>query len=881
MGDRAFVEELTIESSPASGDTYVAGEIIEIKATFDREVTVDGTVYMTLRFGENNSDWASASYFEGSGTSSLVFRHTVKPGEYDPDGITVVNGRVADDGTQYGFGGGGTIRSWNSDTEEWADVSPRFDGMETQSDHKIETVPYVTHFAITSTPPNGKHYRIGDMITITATFDQNVATTQPLSVPVTIGTGFHTETWTANLSSDSADNKLVFKYTVGANQRDDDGITVAGGGRILDDGSVQSATNPTVADRTVTKLLNQADHKVYAYYPLVQTVSITSAPEEGDTYWAGETIEVSLEFQNDIEVEVAGTPSIRLLMGDDDLRRDAVYSSGSGTDTIVFAYVVQADDLDMDGVALMKRNSEGLDGDGHIKEKGTDNRFGGAIPGLGDQENHKVRGRPYVTTASVTSTPAGNGVYRSGEVIKATLSFDRSMEVDGEVTIPMTMGDGEVQAAYLSGSETSNLVFGYEVKDSDEDADGVSLPAKDSGAFSGAGTIQSAGTEIAPDGALPSVGADEGHKVYGLVHVVSVSVDSEPGDDDTYENGEAISVSVEFDDDVTVTGTPQLSLDFDGTAKIAGFQSAKSASGDGSDNTSKTGDILVFSYTVQEGDEDTDGFTVTENGLGLNGGTIVSSNGKNAKLDYASVNAEGQQVGAVPPEFDSAATSEDGAEIVVTFTEDVQLVPEIETVFAYAGIDSSVFLRSLVDILVEGHMPPVTAASVAGKELTLKMDSAITEGQTVQVAYDNIFAADVSGLLTDKAGNALAEFSTQDVTNNSTVPDDDNANWAKPSVHSLIVEEGGSVSYTVSLKAQPTSDVTVTLSLSHSDHLTADVEELVFTTNNWNVAQTVTLTSVNDSNDQNDWLEILHESTAESFISGVVKVVIEDTGDNS
>ena len=36
----AFVDELTIESTRASGDTYVAGETMELKATFDREVSV-------------------------------------------------------------------------------------------------------------------------------------------------------------------------------------------------------------------------------------------------------------------------------------------------------------------------------------------------------------------------------------------------------------------------------------------------------------------------------------------------------------------------------------------------------------------------------------------------------------------------------------------------------------------------------------------------------------------------------------------------------------------------------------------------------------------------------------------------------------------------
>ena len=298
-----------------------------------------GAVYMTLRFGHQNADWASARYNRGSGTSTLVFRHTVTPGEYDPDGITVVGGTVAADGTQYGFGGSGSITSWDPMAEEWQDVSPYYDRQETLSDHKIETVPVVTDFAITSTPPNGKHYRIGDAITITATYDQDVRRLTPERSGDDWHRVPHKYLWTANYSSDSEDNKLVFKYWVGANQRDDDGITVAGSAKILDDGSITSATNPTVADRTVTTLLNQAEHKVYAYYPLVQSVSVTSTPADGETYRAGETIDATLTFQ--YEVDVKDAPSIKILVGDEDNERNAVYSSGSGTKDVVFSYVVQ------------------------------------------------------------------------------------------------------------------------------------------------------------------------------------------------------------------------------------------------------------------------------------------------------------------------------------------------------------------------------------------------------------------------------------------------------------------------------------------------------------------------------------------------------------
>ena len=70
----------------------------------------------------------------------------------------------------------------------------------------------------------------------------------------------------------------------------------------------------------------------------------------------------------------------------------------------------------------------------------------------------------------------------------------------------------------------------------------------------------------------------EGQAVAGLVHVTSVAVSSDPGDDDTYWIGDIIETRVQFDDEVTATGSPQLKLDIGGEDKTAAFESALSSS---------------------------------------------------------------------------------------------------------------------------------------------------------------------------------------------------------------------------------------------------------------------------------------------------------------
>ena len=60
---------------------------------------------------------------------------------------------------------------------------------------------------------------------------------------------------------------------------------------------------------------------------------------------------------------------------------------------------------------------------------------------------------------------------------------------------------------------------------------------------------------------------------------------------------------------------------------------------------------------------------------------------------------------------------------------------------------------------------------------------------------------------------------------------------------------GGTATFTVVLNTQPTADVTIGLSSSDTTEGTVAPASLTFTTANWNVAQTVTVTGVDDALD--------------------------------
>ena len=65
-------------------------------------------------------------------------------------------------------------------------------------------------------------------------------------------------------------------------------------------------------------------------------------------------------------------------------------------------------------------------------------------------------------------------------------------------------------------------------------------------------------------------------------------------------------------------------------------------------------------------------------------------------------------------------------------------------------------------------------------------------------------------------------------------------------------EAGGTATFSVMLNTQPTGDVTIPVSSGNTAEGTVAIANLTFTTANWNVAQTVTVTGVNDNIDDGD-----------------------------
>lgn len=104
------------------------------------------------------------------------------------------------------------------------------------------------------------------------------------------------------------------------------------------------------------------------------------------------------------------------------------------------------------------------------------------------------------------------------------------------------------------------------------------------------------------------------------------------------------------------------------------------------------------------------------------------------------------------------------------------------------------------------------------------------------------------------------DLSSSDLTYNALksrdlsvlVTDNDTAGVTVSSVSGNTGEDGTTANFTVVLNTQPAANVTIPLTSSDTSEGIVSPSSLTFTSNNWNTAQTVTVTGVDDSEDDDD-----------------------------
>lgn len=321
----------------------------------------------------------------------------------------------------------------------------------------------------------------------------------------------------------------------------------------------------------------------------------------------GQPLDVAVTFDRDVTVQPAAPdPGTTIDIDVGGQTRQASLFSAAGS-TLVFRYVVDAADVDADGVSVPAGVIAVGPGTTLRDAKGED-----VVPDLPATTNDRtlVNDQP----PAVVGVAGTAGVYKKDDTILVTVSFDRAVTVDGPTSglaLALDVGGVSRTAVYDSGT-ADTLTFRYTVAATDLDGDAAGVQAQANGlTLSGGTRIRDA---FDNDAVLSFGLTDTGMTVDGVLPQVStVTVPS-----NTFGIGDAIDVVVTFDEAVSVAGGATLALDLDGGTTV---QAALLAPTSGSTQA-------TFRHVVQPGDTAVSGITVPADALVLDAtGTVTDAAG--------------------------------------------------------------------------------------------------------------------------------------------------------------------------------------------------------------------------------------------------------------
>lgn len=201
------------------------------------------------------------------------------------------------------------------------------------------------------------------------------------------------------------------------------------------------------------ELMDDPKHKVDGSFHVAR-VEIISRPNEGDTYWFGEDIDVALTFSTEAYARPGSVITLRVGDATDGANyRVAGYVSGSGTNRLLYRYRAQFNDFDATGITV----------DG----SGPDSGFGGPLPVAGAEFGSVASPRHFPEVADDASHKVGKSVTASFGTEAMTVSEDGAASVivqlnpspERVVAIPIIASPGDGVDAGDDPRSAANLIF--------------------------------------------------------------------------------------------------------------------------------------------------------------------------------------------------------------------------------------------------------------------------------------------------------------------------------------------------------------------------------------------------------------------------------------
>ena len=510
-----------------------------------------------------------------------------------------------------------------------------------------------------------------------------------------------------------------------------------------------------------------------------------------DSTYPGRDLDFVVSFDEKVFVNAAsGIPSLALTLGTSGGASSlATYVSGSGTTELSFRYEIQDGDQDGDGIGLA--NSIELNS-GTIKDQaGNDATVSSlSVPSLGGVKIATTR----VTLNSVSAVAASYGV---GGVLELTAIFSETVNVRGAPQLQLAFANGgPSNATYVSGDGSSTLIFSYTVSAGENDSDGIEVRS----------------LTLANEAAIANQ--------YGF----AVAAPS----------GLSLASNVVVD-----TQAPELR----GLADMSGGSavSVKSWSWSCNDVSLPCTYRHTFSQNSnhQFGESDAYGAAVSaDTPSGANGRWYLHIQAKDSVGNESAVSSYGVNLDGVAPLLVSedigvpvGATYNDQLNFTVKFNESVTVdnsggTPRLPLMVGLVPKYANYFRGSGGTTLTFRYVVEVGDVDTNGVALGTSID---LNGGTIKDGAQNAFDANAT-LQVPSLETVLVE-KTKGVTISKTT---------------LAFGEASSGRYTVKLNSQPTQNVTVTPASGNTGVATVSVA-LLFTTSDWNTAQPITVTGVNDN----------------------------------
>ncbi len=442
-------------SSTLANGSYRVSKVVPVTVTFSEPVTVTGSPKLSLATGTPAA--TLVSYSSGSGTSTLTFSYTVAAGNTSA-GLDYSSATALTLGT-------GTIRDAATNNAALTLAAPGASGsLGLATDLVIDTTaPTVT--GVSSTLADGS-YKAAKAVPVTVTFSEPVTVTGTPQLSLATGSPVATK---ISYTSGSGTTTLTFTYTVAAGNTSADldySSTAALTGTIKD-AALNPATLTLVPPGTGGSLGVANNLVIDTTAPTVTGVSSTLAD---GTYPSGQVVPVTVTFSE--PVTVTGTPQLSLATGSPAATLVS-YTSGSGTSTLTFTYIVapgnSSADLNYSSTTALTLNG------GTIRDVATNNATL-TLAALGANGSLGVGTNLVIDTIAPTvtgvSSTLADGTYPSGQDVPVTVAFSAPVTVTGTPQLSLATGSpAATLASYTSGSGTSTLTFAYTVATGNTAAD--------------------------------------------------------------------------------------------------------------------------------------------------------------------------------------------------------------------------------------------------------------------------------------------------------------------------------------------------------------------------------------------------------------------------